>query len=128
MKARLNLAIGLIILCNQPLRGMQSEAVSGYSTCPSLEQAVIRSVAYVSASEKELRKWATFKPNPSATGSAELIRVKIQVDGERVFCGQALNGPIDKQRAAVTTAMQWQFKKHRPPFKNYLMGEVGFRF
>jgi hypothetical protein len=99
-----------------------------YTTCPELKDAVIRSVGYVGASEPELLKWAVSKPRPKITSKSELVRVQVQVEGQRVFCAEALDGPLEKQRAAVEAAMAWKFKKNRGEFKDYLMGVIEFRF
>jgi hypothetical protein len=52
----------------------------------------------------------------------------VQVEGERVFCAQAIDGPSDKQKAAVDAAMQWRFKRKRGEFKDDLMGKLRFQF
>jgi hypothetical protein len=52
----------------------------------------------------------------------------VQVEGERVFCAQAVDGPSDKQKDAVDAAMQWRFKKKRGEFKDDLMGTLTFQF
>jgi hypothetical protein len=50
------------------------------------------------------------------------VRVQGSVEGEHEFRGLALNGPEDKQKAAVKAAMQWRFKKHRGGFNNDVNG------
>jgi Carboxypeptidase regulatory-like domain len=99
-----------------------------YSNCPDLEHAVLRSVGYIQATETELRKWAKVKISPRMTSHPEMVHVQVQVEGERVFCAQANDGPSDKQKAAVDAAMQWKFRKKRGEFKNDLMGTLTFQF
>lgn len=99
-----------------------------YSTCPDFEHSVVRSVAYVEASKSELIKWAINKPKPEMTARPETVRVRVQVEGERVFCAQALNGPPEKQKDAVGAAMKWRFKKDRGDFKSCVIGQLEFRF
>jgi hypothetical protein len=99
-----------------------------YSTCPDLEHAVVRSVGYIQATETELRKWAKVKISPRMTSHSETVHVQVQVEGERVFCAQANDGPSGKQKAAVDAAMQWRFKKKRGEFKDDLMGTLTFQF
>jgi hypothetical protein len=89
---------------------------------------VVRSVGYVQATEPELQKWATVKISPNTTSRPETVRVQVQIEGERVFCAQATDGPSDKQKAAVDAAMRWRFKKKRGEFKDDLMGTLTFRF
>jgi hypothetical protein len=118
-------------LFGQEFHGSDAESttdLSHYSTCPDLEHAVVRSVAYVQAAETELRRWATVKVSPRKTPHPETVLVQVQVEGERVFCAQATDGPSDKQKPAVDSAMQWEFKKKRGEFKNDLMGTLTFRF
>ena len=118
----------VILLCGQELLQAQANDSGVYSTCPDFDHAVMRNVVYLPASEAELRKWAVVKPAPSASATPELIRVNIQVEGERVFCASALNGPVEKQKAAVDAVMQWKFKRDRGAFKSDVMGIVSFRF
>jgi hypothetical protein len=118
-------------LFGQEFHGSDAESTSElghYSTCPDLEHAVVRSVAYVQAAEAELRRWATVKVSPGKTSHPETVHVQVQVEGERVFCAQATDGPSDKQKPAVDAAMQWKFKKKRGEFKNDLMGTLTFQF
>jgi hypothetical protein len=105
-----------------------SSEPGGYSTCPGLEHAVVRSVGYVQAAETELRRWASVKVSPKKTSRPETVHVQVQVEGERVFCAQAVDGPSDKQKDAVDAAMQWRFKKKRGEFKDDLMGTLTFQF
>ena len=105
-----------------------SSEPSGYSTCPDLEHAVVRSVGYVQAAETNLRRWATIKVSPKSTSRPDTVHVQVQVEGKRVFCAQAIDGPSDKQKAAVDAAMQWRFKKKRGEFKDDLMGTLTFEF
>jgi hypothetical protein len=100
----------------------------GYSTCPDLEHVVVRSVGYVQAAETNLRRWATTKVSPKRTPRPDTVHVQVQVEGERVFCAQAIDGPSDKQKDAVDAAMQWRFKKKRGEFKDDLMGTLTFQF
>lgn len=100
----------------------------GYSTCPDLEHAVVRSVGHVPAADTTLRRWATVKVAPKKTSRPETVHVPVQVEGERVFCAQAIDDPSDKQKAAVDAAMQWRFKRKRGEFKEDLMGTLTFQF
>jgi len=106
---------------------IRSEPI-GYSTCPDLEHAVVRSVGYVQAGEPDLRRWARVKVSPKKTSRPDTVHVQVQVEGERVFCAQAIDGPSDKQKGAVDAAMQWRFKKKRGEFKDDLMGTLTFQF
>jgi hypothetical protein len=99
-----------------------------YSTCPDLERAVVRSEGYVQATEPELLRWAKSKESPKMTAKPDTVHVQVQVEGERVFCAQALDGPHAKQKAAVEAVMHWRFKKNRGEFKNDLIGILTFRF
>jgi len=67
-----------------------------YSTCPELQHAVVRSVVYKEVPEPDLLKWAKAKPHPRASTLPQVLHVRVQVEGERVFCAQALDGPADK--------------------------------
>jgi hypothetical protein len=100
----------------------------GYSTCPDLEHAVVRSVGYVQAAETNLRRWSTTKVSPKRTPRPDTVHVQVRVEGERVFCAQAIDGPSNKQKDAVDAAMQWRFKKKRGEFKDDLMGTLTFQF
>jgi hypothetical protein len=130
MNVRFVLPSVFILLCGQALLLAQGklEQNSLYSTCPEAEQAAMRNVAYVVVSEPQLRKWATVKPNPLASDKPEPISVLVEVEGERVFCASALNGPAQKQRAAVDTIMLWKFKKDRGDFKDDVIGTITIRF
>src|SRR5262249_15606614 len=64
-----------------------------YSTGPHLRDALVRDVAYVNASEAQLLKWAKVMPRPKAAKQAQTIHVRVQVEGEEVFCAQAVDGP-----------------------------------
>jgi hypothetical protein len=99
-----------------------------YSTCPALQDAVLRNVGYVSATEGELRHWAKKKVVPKSFGATETIKVQLQVEGEKVFCAEALNGSPEKQKAAVDAAMKWRFQKNRGSFKSDLMGSITLGF
>ena len=99
-----------------------------YSTCPDLEHAVVRSVGYVQATETELRRWATVKVSPRRSSHPETVHVQVQVEGGRVFCAQATDGPSEKQKPAVDAATQWRFKKKRGDFKDDLIGTLTFQF
>ncbi len=123
------LAASVILLCSATRA--QDEVNKGYySTCPDLQHAVVRSVLYKEVPETDLLKWAKAKPRgPELTGDQpDVVHVQIQVDGERVFCAQALDGSADKQKAAVKLAMRWRFKKNRGDFNNYLIGTLTFWF
>lgn len=107
---------------------LQNAATYNFSTCPDAQHAIMRSVLYAPATESELLKWAKSKTYPKATTNPEVIRVQVHVDGDHVFCAQALDGPNSKQKAAVESAMRWQFKPNRGEFKNYVMGTLTFQF
>jgi hypothetical protein len=99
-----------------------------YSTCPDLQHAVVRSVVYNEVPEPDLPKWAKAKPHPRASTLSQVLHVRVQIEGERVFCAQALDGPADKQRAAVKSAMGWRFKSDRGDFNGNVIGTLTFRF
>ncbi len=99
-----------------------------YSTCPPFADAIRRNVAYVDATEAELRRWATKKVVPKSVGAREIIHVQVQVEGQAVFCAQSLHGSPAKQRAAVEAAMKWKFKQQRGNFKDNLIGPLTFEF
>jgi len=117
----------LVSLFPPEWRKMAWRSGAGYSTCPDLEHAVVRSVGYVQAAETKLLGGLGLRfrrrRNPVAT-----VHVPVQVEGERLFCAQAIDGPSDKQKAAVDAAMQWRFKRVRGEFKDDLMGTLTFQF
>lgn len=78
----------------------------------------MRSVGYLQATEPELLRWAKSKESPKMTAQPDTVHVHVQVEGGRVFCAQALDGPHAKQKAAVEAAMHWRFEKNRGEFKN----------
>jgi hypothetical protein len=118
----------VVFLCPNVLAQTNLDEGGFYSTCPALKDAVFRSVVYKEVSERKLRKWATLRANPKATGQPQLVHVRIQVEAEGVFCAQALDGPPDKQKAAVESAMTWRFKKNRGDFNSDVIGKLTFRF
>lgn len=95
-----------------------------YSTCPPLEQAVYRNVVYTTASEKQLHRWATTKPSPARTEHPRPLKVMVYVEGAVPFCAQALDGPLEKQKAAVDAVLKWKFKRKRGDSKNDVVGTV----
>ena len=99
-----------------------------YSTCPDFEHAVVRNVVYMRVKESALRRWATAKIYPDTTSTKEKVRVDLQIEGENVFCAQAVNGSAEKQKAAVDAAMLWKFKKERGDFKQDIIGTLTFDF
>jgi hypothetical protein len=117
----------VILLCSATWA--HDESGEGYySTCPDLQHAALRSVLYREVPATDLLKWAKAKPQPKARIQPQILHVQVQVEGERVFCAQALDGPSDKQKIAVESAMQWRFKKRRGDFDDYLRGTLTFRF
>jgi hypothetical protein len=78
--------------------------------------------------EPDLLKWAKEKPHPKASTQPQVLHIRVQVEGERVFCAQALDGPSDKQKIAVESAMRWRFQKNRGDFNSDLIGTLTFRF
>ena len=78
--------------------------------------------------ESALRRWATAKIYPDTTSTKEKVRVDLQIEGENVFCAQAVNGSAEKQKAAVDAAMLWKFKKERGDFKQDIIGTLTFDF
>jgi hypothetical protein len=85
---------------------------------------VVRSVVYNEVPEPDLLKWAKTKPHPRASTLSQVLHVRLQIEGERVFCAQALDGPADKQRAAVKSAMGWRFKSDRGDFNGNVIGTL----
>ena len=119
---------GAVVLLGSATCAEDAGGKGYYSTCPDLEHAVIRSVLYKEVPEADLVNWAKAKPQPKASTQPQVVHVRVQVEGERVFCAQALDGPPDKQKAAVESAMRWHFKKNRGDFNDDLMGTLTFRF
>ena len=121
------LAGAVILLCSAtPAQDEGRQAY--YSTCPDFQHSVIRSVLYIEVPEADLLRWAKAKPHPKPSTQPQALHVRVQVEGEGVFCAQALDGPPDKQKTAVESAMRWRFKKNRGDFKSNLMGTLTFRF
>jgi hypothetical protein len=132
MRGRLTLCITLACMALPPLAHSpaQTHEISqqNYSTCPDFEHAVVRNVAYMQVNDSALLKWAAVKIYPDSTSTKEKVRVELQIEGENVFCAQALNGSEEKQKAAVDAAMHWKFKKKRGDFKQDIMGVLTFNF
>jgi len=124
---RLVVVLGVAAI-SAPLSAWSQDASErGYSTCPDVEHAVIRSVLYREVTEPKLLKWAKVKVYPKKSTVPEIVRVRIQVEGERVFCAEALDGPAVKQKIAVDSALRWRFKKNRGDFNDSLIGTLRFR-
>ena len=104
------------LLAIQSVAVFSKDSQTGYSTCPVLtfNQAMRQNVAYMEVSTSALVKYAKTKVKPETPASckcADRVEVQVKVEGERVVCAKALNGPQPLQEAAVKAAMQWRFEQ-----------------
>ena len=86
---------------------------------------------YMQVDARELLKYVKVKVQPKPPRSCRCegsVRVEVMVKGERVFCATAVDGHPLLQEAAVKAAMQWRFKKKRPPFKKNISGVITLDF
>jgi len=100
-----------------------------YSTCPQGMEKL--NTGYVEIDSAELLKYAKVRVQPQTPQSCRCegkVRVEIMVQRDRAFCATALDGHPLLQEAAVKAAMQWRFKKNRPPFKRDIYGVLTFDF
>ena len=117
MKIRV-LLVSLLVI--QSVTALPKDSLPVYSTCPVLtfDEAVRQNVAYAEVSTSALMKRAKtkFKPEtPVSCKCAGRVKVQVNVEGERVICATALNGPQTLQEAAVKAAMQWRFDERLNP-------------
>jgi len=89
---------------------------------------VYRDVLYIPVSERQLRNWAIVKPVPKSTKHPEPVKVHVQIEGITPFCAQAASGPLDKQKTAVDSVMEWKIKDKRGDFKNDIAGTITLTF
>ena len=118
MKSRILLALLLVFQSGAAFPSNDSRP--GYSTCPVLtfDQAMRQNVAYAEVSTSALMKRAKSKVMPETPAScncAGTVKVQVRVEGKRVVCATALNGPQALQETAVKAAMRWQFDEQLNP-------------
>ena len=101
-----------------------------YTTCPTMEQTLHLSVAYVEVNDKEFLHFANSRPLikcPIADCGKQKVSVSMMVQGENVFCALAENGPSEMQESAVKAAMEMKFKRHRAGSKTIDCWEALFQ-
>ena len=100
-----------------------------YSTCPQGIEKL--NTGYVLVDSADFLKYATVRVQPQIPASCQCegkVRVEVLLQRDRAFCATALDGHPLLQEVAVKAAMQWRFKKRRPPFREDISGILTFEF